>query len=55
MLKPDGRTYIIEPPFHVSQKAFERMIERAQQAGFMLETRPQVFLSKTAVFKKASI
>jgi ubiquinone/menaquinone biosynthesis C-methylase UbiE len=52
IVKPKGKIFIVEPPVHVPQKAFDRTIDLAQKAGFRLVERPKVFLSKTAVLKK---
>jgi ubiquinone/menaquinone biosynthesis C-methylase UbiE len=53
ILKTKGQVLIVEPPFHVSKSAFEKTIRKAQNNGFVLAERPKVFLSKTAVLKKA--
>ena len=53
ILKPKGQVFIVEPPFHVSKAAFKDIIEKACRTGFTLAGRPKVFLSKTAVLKKA--
>lgn len=52
ILKPTGKGLLVEPPFHVSKSAFEETIRKAQNAGFVLEERPKVFLSKTALIIK---
>jgi len=52
ILKPNGQLLIVEPPFHVSKPAFEKMIDKARNAGFTLVERPKVLFSKTAVLKK---
>lgn len=52
ILKSKGKVLLVEPPFHVSKSAFEETIQKAQNAGFVLEERPKVFLSKTALLKK---
>ena len=54
ILKPNGKVLIVEPPFHVSKSAFEKIIRKACVTGFILADRPKVFLSKTAVLKKAN-
>ena len=51
ILKPDGRLLLVEPPFHVSRKAFEATVETAQKAGFLLVERPKVFFGKAVVMK----
>lgn len=53
ILKPNGRFLIVEPPFHVSKKAFEETVEKAQKAGLTIAEKPKVFLSKAALMKKA--
>ena len=52
ILKPNGQVLIVEPPFHVSKPAFEKIIRKARNAGFTLVGRPKVLFSKTAVLKK---
>ena len=52
ILKPGGLVLIVEPPFHVSKKAFEETIGKAREAGLTPVERPRVFLSKTVVMKK---
>jgi ubiquinone/menaquinone biosynthesis C-methylase UbiE len=52
ILKPNGQFFIVEPPFHVSKKAFEETIRKARYAGFKPVQRPKVFLSKTVILKK---
>ncbi|WP_413831289.1 class I SAM-dependent methyltransferase [Desulfobacula sp.] len=54
ILKPNGKILIVEPPFHVSKKAFEDTIKKASEAGFTFVGKPKIFLSKTAVLKKQS-
>ena len=50
-LKSDGLALIVEPPFHVSKKAFEETIGKARNAGLTPVERPKVFLSKAVVLK----
>ena len=52
ILKPNGRVFIVEPPFHVSKTAFEETIRRARDAGFTPVERPKVFLGRTVILKK---
>lgn len=54
ILNPNGQVLIVEPPFHVSQSAFKDMIRKAEEAGLILVDKPKVFLSKTALLKKAN-
>ncbi|MDY6934066.1 MAG: class I SAM-dependent methyltransferase [Spirochaetota bacterium] len=52
ILKPNGRIFMVEPPFHVSKFAFEEIIRKARNAGLTLVDRPKIFPNKTAVLKK---
>ena len=52
LLEPDGRYLIVEPGFHVSAEAFEDTLCHAKNAGFVVETRPNVRLSGAALLKK---
>jgi len=51
ILKPNGRLFIVEPPFHVSKAGFEETIRKARAAGFEPVQRPKVFLSKAVILK----
>ena len=46
ILKPGGKIYIIEPKFHVSGSAFEKMTGLLKKAGFDIVDRPKVFFSR---------
>jgi FkbM family methyltransferase len=50
-LKPDGLVLIVEPPLHVSKRAFEETIGKARDAGLTPVERPRVFLSKAVILK----
>lgn len=52
ILKPNGQIFIAEPPFHVSKKAFEKTIRKANDAGLIVADRPKLFLNKTMVLQK---
>lgn len=52
IVKPNGRVYIEEPPFHVSNTAFEAMISKAEHAGFTAIARPKVLLGNAVLLKK---
>lgn len=54
ILKPDGKIYIIEPKFHVSEKSFEDMINKIQDIGFEIIDRPTVFFSRTVLLTNKS-
>lgn len=51
ILKPDGQVLVVEPPFHVSKKAFEKTIEKACDTGLTSVGRPRIFLSKAAILR----
>jgi len=52
ILKPSGQVLIVEPPFHVSKKAFAETIGKAKAAGFTEVKRPTVLFNKAVVLKK---
>ena len=52
ILKPGGTVLIVEPPIHVSKKAFKQTLEKAKDAGFIVMQGPKVLFSKTVVLKK---
>jgi len=52
ILKPNGQVFMVEPPFHVSKKAFENTIKKANDAGLAFVGRPKLFLNKAAILKK---
>lgn len=52
ILKPGGRVLVVEPPIHVSKKAFREMTAIAQAAGFTPEPGPKMLFSKTVVLTK---
>jgi len=52
ILKPDGSFFIMEPPFHVSKKAFEETVNRACAVGFKEIKRPGMILNKAVVLGK---
>ena len=49
LLEPGGKYLIVEPGFHVSQEAFEDTLRHAEEAGFAVEQRPKVLLSRAAL------
>jgi ubiquinone/menaquinone biosynthesis C-methylase UbiE len=53
LLKPEALLFIVEPPLHVSGKAFRRMIENAQAAGLEPLGCRKLFLSKTLLLRRA--
>jgi len=53
LLKPGGQLLIVEPPFHVSKKAFQEIVGIARESGFAVVDKPMVFLSKTVLLRKS--
>ena len=49
LLKPTGTCLVVEPPFHVSKKAFTRTLEFAEQAGLTILDRPKRKGGKSAL------
>ena len=49
-LKPGGRYLLVEPSGHVPLHRFQAEIESASAAGFRLDDRPRVGLSRAALF-----
>jgi len=47
ILNPGGKIYIIEPPFHVSKKAFEKMAEMLTNIGFEITERPKTLFGRS--------
>jgi ubiquinone/menaquinone biosynthesis C-methylase UbiE len=52
ILKANGRVFIAEPPFHVSKKTFDRMIQTAEACELAVIEKPKLLLSKTVVLGK---
>jgi ubiquinone/menaquinone biosynthesis C-methylase UbiE len=51
-LKPAGAFLIAEPRMHVTQSRFEELLKFAENAGFKINTAPQIRISRAAVLKK---
>lgn len=49
ILKPEGKIYIVEPKFHVSKGAFEKMNVILRNTGFEISDRPKVFISRAVI------
>jgi ubiquinone/menaquinone biosynthesis C-methylase UbiE len=49
ILKPGGNILIVEPNFHVSKAAFEKMVNNLTGLGFKIVNKPKVFLSRSVV------
>jgi len=54
-LDEKGRFLIIEPKFHVSEKAFIETMLKAKLAGFKITPAPKYFLSYSAILTKNNI
>jgi ubiquinone/menaquinone biosynthesis C-methylase UbiE len=52
ILKPGGQVLVVEPPLHVTKKAFAATLNTAEAAGFMPGPGPRVLLSKAAILRK---
>ena len=54
ILKPGGNMLVAEPKLHVSKVNFTATLNLAQEVGFQVIDQPKIFLSNTALLKKAS-
>jgi ubiquinone/menaquinone biosynthesis C-methylase UbiE len=52
ILKNEGQLLIVEPPFHVSRKAFEKSISIAGKAGLKLIEKPKLLFNKSVLLQK---
>jgi ubiquinone/menaquinone biosynthesis C-methylase UbiE len=52
ILKPNGQLLIVEPPLHVSKKAFAETIKKVTTAGFTEIKRPKLLFNKAVVLRK---
>ena len=53
LLKPGGQVLVVEPPLHVSKKAFAETLNTARTVGFTPAPGPKVLFSKTAILRRA--
>ena len=53
ILKPKGLVFVVEPPLHVSKKAFEKIVQKANDTGLTVFERPHIFFAKAVVLKKS--
>jgi ubiquinone/menaquinone biosynthesis C-methylase UbiE len=53
ILRPGGTVLVVEPPLHVSKKAFEATITIANETGLMDLERPRMFPNKAALLTRA--
>jgi ubiquinone/menaquinone biosynthesis C-methylase UbiE len=49
VLRPGGRCVVVEPAGHVSRDDFEATLGAARRAGFRIDTRPEIYKSRSAV------
>lgn len=49
VLNPGGRIFIVEPKFHVTKHAFEKMITIVKNKGFKISESPKVFISRSVL------
>jgi len=54
ILKSDRQVLIVEPPFHVSESAFQKTLRAARAVGFTITKGPKMLFQKTAVLIKGS-
>ncbi len=52
ILTRNGQVLIVEPPFHVSKKAFEKTVRKAGDAGLTDTKRPRMFPSQAVLLRK---
>ncbi len=51
LLNPAGRVLVVEPPLHVSRRAFAATLDAAARAGFVVEERPRIGWNKAALLR----
>jgi ubiquinone/menaquinone biosynthesis C-methylase UbiE len=51
ILKTSGQMLMVEPPLHVSRKAFGRSINSAKTAGLLTQEGPKISYNKTAIIR----
>ncbi len=52
VVKPGGKVFIAEPPFHVSKTDFRNNLDISAKAGFSLLGKPRLFPNITALLEK---
>ena len=53
-LKADGAVLVVEPPLHVSRRAFASSLAVAERAGLRLARRPRIGPNKVALLVKST-
>lgn len=54
LLKPGGKYFVVEPVFHVTDKAFTAMLANARQAGLRVAGQPSLSLCRAVLLEKAA-
>jgi ubiquinone/menaquinone biosynthesis C-methylase UbiE len=54
LLKPEGHFLLVEPFFHVTEKAFSKTVQWAAEAGLTAAGAPRIAFSKTMLFSGSS-
>jgi hypothetical protein len=49
VLKPGGKILIVEPKFHVSKDAFEKMLTIIRNTGFEVSESPKISISRSVL------
>ena len=52
-LAPGGRLLVAEPRGHVSEKDFQATLSTAEHTGLRVESRPEIWRSRSAVLRRA--
>ena len=52
LLHPDGLLLVVEPPLHVSARAFNRSMAAAEAAGLRISSGPKMLWHKTALLTR---
>lgn len=53
LLRQDGQLLVVEPPLHVSARAFRRSMEAAEAAGLTVNIGPKMLFHKTALLTRS--
>lgn len=52
ILNPGGKVLIAEPNFHVTKELFAELIADAESVGFLIDSKPNMFFSRSVVLRK---
>jgi len=53
LLKPGGKMFIVEPPFHVSKAKFKEMMNVIEKTGFEITAFPRLSINRTVLIHKS--